>query len=150
MWACLLRAGEFVLSSSLLFTPLPAFDTPLSKSSLHHCQNANAHTSHSSPSPFAPLFRLLTAISHRLKQPLSPCLSLFLGSNFALLPFHDLFFVSSLFRRLPAVRPVSPPYFSQSVSQSSSRLSPAKRLGAKQLSLWRLIQRDCCFFLLSP
>lgn len=37
-------------------------------------------------SPF-PLLFLLTQISHRLKRPLSPCLSLFLWSNFVLLPF---------------------------------------------------------------
>lgn len=98
-------------------------------------------------SSFPFLFLLLTPISHRLKQPLSPRRPLFLCSDFVLLPFHDLFFVCLPF--LPShllCKSVS-----ESVSQSSSRLGPSKRLRAKQLSLRRLIQRDCCcFFLLSP
>lgn len=43
------------------------------------------------------------------------------GATLLFFPFHYLFFVSFLFRRLPAVRPISPPYFSQSVSQSEQQ-----------------------------
>lgn len=73
MGACVLRAGVFFPSSSLLLAPQPPFATPQSKSpscTLSKCQHP--HVAFLSLPLFSLSFLLLTLISHRLNQPLSP------------------------------------------------------------------------------